>query len=437
VASRAPLRAREQREKDLRGFSAAFAPVEELRKASLFIAIFLLLRGDSIRGLMLSKGLCNRIGGRQATQPVVRTRHLRVSLPTWETLHSRLRNAATPMPKLAELSRLINAELIGDPRAQIIRARPFELAEAGDVTLAMDSAYLSRIDESLATAFIVPAAIPGSARNLLVAQNPKLAYARAIQILHKPEYKPLGVSGDLIKGEGTVLGKDLSIHPRVTIGQNVKVGDRVTLHTGVVVGDRSTVGDDSVLFPNVSIYRDCEIGNRVVIHAGTVIGGDGFGFVPDEEGHQVKVLQLGRVRIEDDCEIGACCAIDRGSCGDTVLRRGVKLDNLVQVGHNCDIGEDTVVAALAGFSGGTRVGRRCVIAGQVGTVQHVTIGDDVIVTGQAVVTKDISDGAIVSGMPARDHNAWRRSQVLYSRLPEMAERLKRLEQIVEELSGET
>jgi len=337
------------------------------------------------------------------------------------------------MPRLGELAQTIKADLIGDPDAEVIRARPFDLAEAGDVTLAMDSKYLSRIDESRATAFIVLAAIPGSTRNFLVAPSPKLAYARAIEALHNAEYKILGISGDLIKGEGAVLGDDLSIHPRVTIGCDVRIGDRVTLHAGVVIGDGCTIGNDSVLFANVSVYRDCEIGNRVVIHAGTVIGADGFGFVPDEQKHQVKVIQLGRVRIEDDCEIGANCTIDRGGFGDTILRRGVKLDNLVHVGHNCEIGEDTVVAALTGFSGGTRVGKRCVIAGQVGTNQHVTIGDDVIVTGQAGVTKNIRDGAFVSGTPAHDHNSWRRSQVLYSQLPEIAERLKKLEKLVENL----
>ena len=337
------------------------------------------------------------------------------------------------MPRLSELAKLINAELIGDPDAQVIRVRPFDIAEAGDVTLAMDSRYLSRIDDSPATAFIVSAAIPGSSRNFIVAPSPKLAYARAIEALHNTEYKALGISGDLIKGEGAVLGNDLSIHPRVTIGRDARIGDRVTLHPGVVIGDGCTVGDDSVLFANVSVYRDCEIGRRVIIHAGTVIGADGFGFVPDERKHQVKVIQLGRVRIEDDCEIGANCTLDRGGFGDTILRRGVKLDNLVHVGHNCEIGEDTVVAALTGFSGGTRVGKGCVIAGQVGTNQHITIGDDVIVTGQAGVTKNIRDGAFVSGTPARDHNSWRRSQVLYSQLPEMAERLKKLEKLVEKL----
>jgi len=334
------------------------------------------------------------------------------------------------MPKLVELAELIKAELIGESEAEIKKASPFESASEGDVTLAINAAYLERLNESRATAIIVGSPIKGSTRNLLVTRNPKLAFARAIQILHARAYTPSGLSDDLIAGDGTVLGKDLAIHPRVTIGRNATIGDRVTLHSGVVIGDDCTIGSDTVIHANVSIYCDCRIGSRVVIHAGTVIGGDGFGFVPDEEGHQVKLLQLGGVRIEDDCEIGANCAIDRGGFGDTILRRGVKLDNLIQVGHNCDIGEDTVIAALAGLSGGTRIGKRCVIAGQVGTNQHIAIGDDVTVGGQAGVTKNIRDGAVVGGTPAQDLARWRRSQVLYSKLPEMAGRLKKLEDSV-------
>ena len=338
------------------------------------------------------------------------------------------------MPKLVELARLLNAELVGAPDAIVERARPFELASEGDVTLALDAAYVARVSESRATAIIVSKPIQGSAQNFLISRDPKLAFARVIQTLHNVEYEPLGVSGDLVTGTGTVLGKDLSIHPRVSIGRDSVIGDRVTLYPGVVIGDRCRIGDDTVIHPNVTIYRECAIGARVVIHAGAVIGADGFGFVPDETGRQVKLLQLGRVLIEDDCEIGANSAIDRGGFGDTVLRRGVKIDNLVQVGHNCDIGEDTVVAALAGFSGGTRVGRGCVIAGQVGTNQRTTIGDGATLTGRTAVTKNVRAGAVMAGMPAQDYNAWRRSQVLYSRLPRMADRLKKLEKIVESLT---
>jgi UDP-3-O-[3-hydroxymyristoyl] glucosamine N-acyltransferase len=334
------------------------------------------------------------------------------------------------MPKLAELARLINADLVGKPNADVSSAA-VRAATEGDVTLALDAAYVARVGESRATAVIV-----AKLRALLKPsrfRDPKLAFARAIEVLHRVAYEPNGVSGDLITGRGTVLGSDLSIHPRVTIGRDVTIGDRVTLHPGVVIGDSCSIGSDSVIYANVTIYRECIIGNRVIIHAGAVIGADGFGFVPDEAGRQVKFLQLGRVRVEDDCEIGANSAVDRGGFGDTVLRRGVKLDNLVQVGHNCDIGEDTVVAALAGFSGGTRVGRGCVIAGQVGT-NNTTIGDG--------ATLDRANGSDQECSRRRSYGRYACSglQCLASfsgailETSQDGDRLRRLEKIVEVLT---
>jgi UDP-3-O-[3-hydroxymyristoyl] glucosamine N-acyltransferase len=335
------------------------------------------------------------------------------------------------MHTLAHLAQITNAELIGDPAAVIRRARPFDAAEEGDITFAASAAYRARAGESAATAIIVSSPIESTKKNLLVASNPKLAFARALDALHAVAYRPLGVSDDLAVGQGSALGQDLSIHPRVTIGRDTVIGDRVTLHPGVVIGDRCRVGDDTVIHANVSVYDDSRIGCRVIIHAGTVIGADGFGFVRDEQGRQVKLLHLGCVRIEDDCEVGANCAIDRGGFSDTVLGRGVKLDNFIQVGHNCEIGENTVVAALSGFSGGTRIGRGCMIAGQVGTVEHVSVGDGAIIYGKASIINNVTPGAVMGGMiPAQDHNSWRRSQVLYSKLPEIVRRLSRLEKTV-------
>ena len=330
------------------------------------------------------------------------------------------------MKTLGELAQIIKAELVGDPNSVVQRARAFTLAGEGDVTLAADGAYRARINESRATAVIVGAAIDEAKCNLLIAAIPKLAFARAIQALHSVEPIATGVSGDLVLGQGCTLGTDLSIHPRVTIGTRSIVGDRVTLHPGVVIGNDCRVGDDAVIHPNVVIYHGSEIGRRVIIHAGTVIGADGFGFVPDEDGRQFKLLQLGRVIIEDDCEIGANCAIDRGGFGDTILRRGVKLDNLIQVGHGCEIGEDTVAAALVGFSGATIVGRGCVFAGQAGTNHHITIGDGSTIVGQALATKNVRAGAVIAGM-GQEYGSWRRSQVLYSKLPELVKRLRRVE----------
>jgi len=333
------------------------------------------------------------------------------------------------MYKLGQLSQAIAAHLVGDPNAEVERASPFDAAGEHDVTFAAIPAYVENLDQSRATAVIVKQAQPGACTNLLVAANPKLAFARAVLLLHDRARSPRGVSPDLTIGEGTSLGTDLSIFPRVTIGRNSKIGNRVTLYPGVTIGDGCHIGDDTILYPNVSVYDNSMIGSRVIIHSGAVIGSDGFSFVPDEQGRQVKLLHLGWVIIEDDCEVGANCSIDRGGFGATVLRRGAKLDNLIQVGHNCEVGEDTVIAALAGFSGGTRVGRNCVVAGQVGTNQHTSIGDGSVITGQAGVTKSVKPGAIIGGM-SQDYSQWRKSHAIFKRLPEIAVRLRRIERMM-------
>lgn len=335
--------------------------------------------------------------------------------------------------KLAELAERIGAEWRGDGEAAIFDVAPLDDAQLGTVTFIAEAPRLAQAASCAATALIVPRKLAEHAaltnRNFLIAAHPKLAFARAIQLFYGKSYVARGVSADLSIGEGSTVGADCSIHPRVTIGDNSRIGDRVTLHPGVVLGDNCTIGDDSVLFANVSVYDDTEIGARCRIHSGVVIGADGFSFTPDEQGHQYKLLQVGRVVIEDDVEIGANCCVDRAGFGETRIRRGAKFDNLIQLGHNVEIGENTVVAALAGFSGGTKVGNACIIAGQIGTNQHITIGDRAIIFARTGVTKSVEAGKLVGGMmPAMDYQAWRKSQVLYARLPELFARLKKLEQ---------
>ncbi|HKX27650.1 MAG TPA: UDP-3-O-(3-hydroxymyristoyl)glucosamine N-acyltransferase [Blastocatellia bacterium] len=339
------------------------------------------------------------------------------------------------MIKLAELADQIKAQVRGDGGTVITGVASLGEAGAGEVTYVADRARLGQATAGQAAALIVPPKLAEepalSGRNLLVVKDAKLAFARAISVFHSPPARVPGVSPDLVLGPESSLGIDCSIHPRVTVGSRSTIGSRVTLYPGVVIGDRVRIGEGTVIYPNVVIYDGTEIGARCRIHSGTVIGADGFSFTPDEEGRQFKLLQVGRVVIEDDVELGANCCVDRAGFGETRLRRGSKFDNLIQIGHNVEIGEDTVVAAFAGFSGGTRVGRSCIIAGQIGTNQHITIGDRAIITARTGVTKSVEGGKIMGGMmPAQDYQSWRRAQVLYSRLPELFERLKRLEKAV-------
>ncbi len=341
--------------------------------------------------------------------------------------------------KLKDLATLIQAEVRGDGDIEIRAVAPLGEAGAGELSFVADAARLRQAG-AFAAVLIVPRKLADEAtlaeRTILIARDPKLAFARAISVFHAKPYRPGGVSPDLAIGENSRFGADCTIHPRVTIGKNSIIGDRVTLHPGAVIGDDCHIGDDTVLFANVSVYDGSAIGARCRIHSGTVIGADGFSFTPDEQGRQFKLLQVGRVVIEDDVEIGANCCVDRAGFGETRIRRGAKFDNLIQIGHNVEIGENTVVAALAGFSGGTHVGRNCIIAGQIGTNQHITIGDGAIITARTGVTKSVDAGKLVGGMmPAMEYQSWRKSQVLYARLPELFERLKKLEKEHREQSG--
>jgi len=332
---------------------------------------------------------------------------------------------------LGELARQVGGVAVGDADVQVGAVRPFDEAGPGDLTLAADPKYLARLAETRASAVIVPPGTEAPGRNLLRAPNPRLAFAQVLQIIHVPPYTPAGVNPLAVIGPGTVLGRDLSIHPGVVVGCDGRIGDRVTLHPGVVIGDGVAIGEDTVIYPNVSIYNRVTIGRRVIIHSGTVIGADGFGFIFDG-GRHVKVPQVGTVEIQDDVEVGANCAVDRATLGATVIGRGTKLDNFVQVGHNSVIGEHSLLVAQVGLSGSTRVGRGVVMAGQSATNQHVSIGDGAVIGGQAGVTKSVKPGAAVAGTPAMDLRQWKRLQVLAARLPELYERLRAIEARLEE-----
>lgn len=339
---------------------------------------------------------------------------------------------------LAELSQFIYADFRGDGDTEITGVNSLDSAQSGEVTFVGDAARVAEAASSPAAALIVPAKLADgeklAGRNLIIAKDAKLTFARAITAFYAKPAESRGVSDDLVLGKGSNIGADCSIHPRVTVGRNSIIGDRATLHPGVVIGDNCRVGDDTVLFANVSVYDDTEIGARCRIHSGTVIGSDGFSFTPDEQGRQFKLLQVGKVVIEDDVEIGANCCVDRAGFGETRIHRGAKFDNLIQIGHNVEIGEDTVVAALAGFSGGTKIGRRCILAGQIGTNQHITIGDGAIITARTGVTKSVEAGKLMGGMmAAMDYQQWRKSHVLYTRLPELFDRLKKVERSLDKI----
>jgi UDP-3-O-[3-hydroxymyristoyl] glucosamine N-acyltransferase len=244
----------------------------------------------------------------------------------------------------------------------------------------------------------------------------------------------LGIQEPSYISKSAKLGEGIFVAAFCHIGENVVIGKNVKLYSGVVIGNGTTIGDGTILHAGVKIYHDCIIGNRVIIQAGAIIGGDGFGFAPTADGSYYKIPQIGNVIIEDDVEIGANTTIDRATMGSTIIRKGTKLDNLIQIAHNVEVGSNTVIAAQAGISGSTKVGNGVMIGGQVGTAGHIVIADGSKIAGQAGVTKSIKvPNRTHNGTPAFDFSSSLRIQALTRNLPEMEKRVKELEKLVEQL----
>jgi UDP-3-O-[3-hydroxymyristoyl] glucosamine N-acyltransferase len=325
--------------------------------------------------------------------------------------------------KLQELAERVGGRVIGDPQLAITGIRPFEAAEKGDLTLALERKYLDNLQATEASAVLVATELPAAAKALIVVGRPKVAFARLLNLFHSTPFQPLGISPLAFVGKGCRIADEVSIHPFVYVGEGAVIEARVTLYPGVHVGADCVIRGDSVLYSNVSLYPGVRVGRRNILHSGTVIGADGFGYVFDGK-TQIKIPQTGTVILGDDVEIGANSCVDRATFGATEIEDGVKLDNHVHVGHNCRVGKNTVMVAQVGISGSVRIGSECVFAGHSGVVDHVTIGDRVTVLAKSAVTRDIADGKAVSGHPAIDHRSFLKIEALTRRLPELFERLK-------------
>jgi UDP-3-O-[3-hydroxymyristoyl] glucosamine N-acyltransferase len=274
--------------------------------------------------------------------------------------------------------------------------------------------------------------LPELAIPQIVVANPLLSFAQVAQTFFVQAPARRGVSSDVTKGAGVVIGDDPSIWPFVTLGDRVTIGARVTLYPGVFIGADSTVGDDSVLYPNVVVREGCSIGARVIIHSGTVIGADGFGYV-QHQGRHHKIPQLGGVTVENDVEVGANVTIDRATLGSTVIKQGTKIDNLVQIAHNVTVGEHAIVVAQVGIAGSTTIGHHVMIGGQAGLADHLKIGDQVMIAARAGVNRSLEPNQIVSGAPVMPHETWMRAQAVIPRLPELRQLVRALEQRVERI----
>jgi UDP-3-O-[3-hydroxymyristoyl] glucosamine N-acyltransferase len=342
----------------------------------------------------------------------------------------------TGVIRLADLAADLGAEVIGDPDLEVRGVRSLDTARGDDLSFLHNPKYLEEARASKAGAILVadPATLPE--RNLLVCPEPYLALAHALELFH-PTWRPeAGVHPTAVVAEDVVLGDGSSIGPFVSVGAGSRIGERSVLGAGSVLGRGVVLGDDCQVRPRVVIEDRCQIGDRCIIHPGAVIGADGFGFATVEGVHH-KVPQVGIVVLEDDVELGANVCVDRAALGETRIGRGTKIDNLVQVAHNVQIGEYCLLVAQAGISGSTRIGHHTVFAGQSACTGHLDIGSGVVLAARAVATKDVPDGVMLSGFPGRPHREWLKTNANLLRLDSFRRKMKDLEARLAELEEST
>ena len=335
--------------------------------------------------------------------------------------------------KLCELAELVGGTVDGDGQTLIRGVAGIREAEPGEITFIANPKYEEFLGVTRASAVITARGL-SAPKPVIRIDNPYYAYLQVLNLFAADvavRY-PRGVHESAVVDPSAVLGMDVAIGPLCHVGRNARVADNSTLVGGVFVGEAVEIGSDCLIYPHVTIREGTVVGNRVILQPGVVIGADGFGYAKNGSTHH-KVPQIGRVVIEDDVEIGANTCVDRATTGETRVRRGTKIDNLVQVAHNVVMGENCVMAAQVGISGSTEVGNHVVMGGQAGVGGHIAIGDRAIVAGQAGVTKDVPADTVVSGYPAREHGAAKKLYAYTAMLPEMFKRVKELERRLREL----
>ena len=329
--------------------------------------------------------------------------------------------------KLSQIADAIGAKIDNaSPNAEITGLSGIEQASPGQLTFVHNPKYATAAKTTRASAVIVDEKFPAISTGMLRTNNPYLAWAKAVELFYQPPRYAPGVHPTAIVHPTAKLGKNAHLGPYVTIDQDAEIGDNAVLLAHVSIYRGVKIGHNFFAHTHAVVREFCEIGNNVLLQNAVVIGSDGFGFAKDESGHWHKIVQSGNVVISDDVEIQANTCIDRANVGHTSIARGVKLDNLVHIGHACSIGEDALLCAQVGLAGTTDVGNKVILAGQVGVAGHVKIGDGAIVIAQSGIPQDVAPGAMVSGSPAIDHKLWLRCCAVYPRLPEMARALKKL-----------
>lgn len=332
--------------------------------------------------------------------------------------------------KSGELAAALGLELRGASDVELSTAVPLEAARAGTLSFVSNPRYLAMLERVSPSCLIIPAELAEGVKcAALISANPALDFARALTLIHPPYRPSPGIHATAQIAASAQIGADASIGAFVVIGEGVQVGARAVIHPQVTIYPEVRIGEDFLCHSHVSIREKVVIGDRVVLHNNCVIGSEGFGFA-EVNGGLAKIPQVGNVVIESDVEIGANTTIDRATVGSTWIGRGVKLDNMIHIGHNCEIGAYSRFAALTGIAGSTKVGQWCEVGGQTGIADHVTIGDRVRVAAQSGIPGNVGSNLTISGAPAIDIRRWRRQMAVYVKLPELVSRIRALERKV-------
>lgn len=347
----------------------------------------------------------------------------------------------------AQIADVVNGEVVGDSNAIINDVCKIEEGKPNAITFMANQKYEEYLYNTSASVVIVnkdftPEKKLSSSLTLIKVDNAYMALSQLLQAYDNQTKKEPGIEKLAYINESAKIGIGTYIASHVYIDKSAVIGDNVTIFSGAYVGEGVEIGDNTIIQSGVRIYRNCKVGKNCIIHANSVIGADGFGFTPNSENNYQKVPQIGNVIIEDNVEIGALTSVDRATMGSTIIRKGVKLDNLIQIAHNVEVGENTVIAAQTGVAGSTKIGKDCMIGGQVGIVGHLKIGDRVKIAAQSGVGSNVPDDSIIQGSPAFSIGDYKRSYVGFRKLPQLMEKIETLEKelhLLKQLSsnGET
>lgn len=336
------------------------------------------------------------------------------------------------MKTLNQLAELVGGTVVGDGDVEIQRVAAIDGAQPGEITFLANPKYLPLLQTSKASAIIVKPGVEAPARNLLVCDNPYLAFAKVLTALHVQPPQVRGVMDGAHVDPEAEIGDGVTIHPGCVVGRKAVVGTGSVLYPGVVLYDQVRVGENCLLHAGVVVREGCRLGDRVIVQPGAVIGSDGFGFAPDGAGY-FKIPQVGIVVIEDDVELGANTCIDRAAMGETRIGRGTKVDNLVQLAHGVKVGQHSIIVAQVGVAGSTTIGNHCTLGGQVGVAGHIKIGDRTMIGAQSGIANSLPGGQVFSGSPAIPHKDWLKASICYGKLPEMRKEIGQLRHQIEAL----